>query len=63
MTDTESFMRSVLDEIPILSDLYREHAAGYDEMLPHVLLGDVTRTAMEWADEARDRIRNRSGIP
>ena len=52
MTETESFMHSILRAIPGLSDLFREHEAEYGEMLPHVLLADVTRLALEWGQEA-----------
>jgi hypothetical protein len=49
--------------VPALEPLYQEHMADYDELLPHVLMGDVTRLAMQLhvqalrgAAEARDQL-------
>ena len=47
MTATEDFMAHLLAEVPALAETYREHEAAYDQLLPHVLMGDLARLALE----------------
>jgi|SRR5690606_18044746 len=54
MTESETFMLNVSQSVPGLSDVLREHEAEYDEILPHVLMGDVSRIALRLAEEAED---------
>ena len=39
----ESWMENLVAAAPGLKPLYDEHLADYDELLPHVFLGDVAR--------------------
>jgi len=43
VTDVHDLVRDLLDAEPRLAPVYREHLADNDELLIHVLLGDVTR--------------------
>lgn len=52
MTGTEDFMAHLLREVPALSEKYREHEAAYDQILPHVLMGDLARLALELSGRA-----------
>jgi hypothetical protein len=52
MTDTHSFVRALLDRVPLLRPIYEEHVRYYDEPIPHVLMGDVTRVAVDLHDDA-----------
>lgn len=36
-----------LTSIPALAPLYEEHLATYGELLPHVLMGDVSRAVLD----------------
>lgn len=42
-----SFMQKLLDEVPELGGVYREHEEYMGEVLSHVLLGDVTRFVID----------------
>lgn len=46
------FVEEVVRKVPELQPIYDEHIADYDENLPHVFFGDVTRFAI--AETARD---------
>ena len=41
--NAEDFIRRLILAVPELNDVYRQHLSEQDELLPHVLLGDVTR--------------------
>ena len=43
MTGTDDLARDLGAAAPGLDALHREHLEDYDELLPHVFLGDVTR--------------------
>ena len=47
MTATKDFMVHLLAEVPELAEIYREHETAYDQLLPHVLMGDLARLALE----------------
>lgn len=40
-----SFVKLLLEVVPELVSVYDEHIDDYDELLEHVLMGDVTRFA------------------
>jgi hypothetical protein len=40
------FVRRLIAAVPELDEVYRQHVIEYDELLPHVLMGDVTRFAI-----------------
>jgi len=42
----DNFVEKLLKEIPELVPTYNEYIADYDEILPHVFLGEVTRYAI-----------------
>lgn len=52
MTAEQELMAELLREVPELEELYREHEATYHEVLGHVLMGDITRLALELAGES-----------
>ena len=52
MTASEDFMAHLLREVPALSEKYREHEAAYDQMLSHVLMGDLARLALELSGQS-----------
>jgi len=54
MTETETFMLHVAESVPALSGVFQEHKADYDEILPHVLMGDVSRAALQLAGQAQN---------
>jgi len=39
----DSFVPTLLAEVPGFQVIYDEHLQAYDEVLPHVLVGDLTR--------------------
>jgi hypothetical protein len=47
---TEQFLTLLQSEVPELAPTVREHLADNDELLPHVLMGDVTRFALATRD-------------
>lgn len=53
MTETKTFMLHVAKSVPALSGVFHEHKADYDEILPHVLMGDVSRAALQLAGQAQ----------
>lgn len=50
---TEEFMLAMAQQVPALASIYREHKSDYDEILPHVLMGDVARFALELVHGSR----------
>lgn len=44
---TESFVRSLVADVPELEPILAEHLADFDELLPHVFFGELTR----WAEQ------------
>ncbi|MBE3584552.1 MAG: hypothetical protein IMX01_10635 [Limnochordaceae bacterium] len=42
-TSAVDFIQRLVRQFPILQPLYEEHLADYDELLPHVFMGDFTR--------------------
>lgn len=38
-----NFIAALIDHVPELRSVYSEHIEDYDEVLPHVFMGDVTR--------------------
>jgi hypothetical protein len=49
MLTTEDFIEEMLRKVPELRPYYQEHLVDYDELLPHVFMGDVTRYVMNLA--------------
>jgi hypothetical protein len=43
----DSFVPYLLERVPELEGVYHEHLKDYDELLPHVFLGDVCRFLAE----------------
>ena len=41
-----TFIEYLISEIPQIKDIYNEHINDYDELLMHVLFGDITRFAV-----------------
>ena len=52
MTDTHSFVRTLLDRVPRLRPIYEEHVHDNHELIPYVFMGDVTRVAVDLHDDA-----------
>ena len=50
MTPSQKFMATLLSEVPELAETYQTHVMENDEVLPHVLMGDITRLALQLAD-------------
>jgi hypothetical protein len=48
------FVNWLVDRHPGLAPALEEHLATYDELLPHVFFGDVTRYASVLAQEGRE---------
>ena len=46
MDGTESFILSLVVKYDFLKSIYKEHIKDYDELLPHVFMGDLTRKVM-----------------
>ena len=38
-----AFCRELAQQIPDIGEILTEHLSDYDELLPHVFMGDVTR--------------------
>ena len=49
MTGNQEFVADLIRLVPELEPAYREHVVFYEELLPHVFMGDVTRFAIEGA--------------
>ena len=49
-----AFVEWLASRYPAVEDLRRQHVADNDELLPHVLFGDVTRYAAKLARSGRD---------
>jgi len=47
MTGIHDLIQDLIAAAPELDVLLREHLADYDELLPHLLLGDITRWLVE----------------
>jgi hypothetical protein len=45
MTESGRFVQTVLDRVPLLHPIYQEHVRYYDELIPHVFMGDISRVA------------------
>lgn len=43
MTTVPELIQALLDNVPALRPLYQQHIRDYDELLPHVFFGDVSR--------------------
>jgi hypothetical protein len=54
-----AFVKWLATRHPGLGPVLDEHLAGNDELLPHVLFGDVTRYALTLAREGEDYDLNR----
>jgi hypothetical protein len=46
MLTIETFVEQLLGRASGLKPIYEEHLADYDQLLPHVFMGDVTRYVM-----------------
>jgi hypothetical protein len=46
-------------EVPEAGSVVDDHLATYDELLPHVLFGDVTRFVMDAYEEGRSGVERR----
>lgn len=46
------FIKELLEKAPWLNELYEEHLKDFDELLPHVLMGSVTRYLIGLAENA-----------
>jgi hypothetical protein len=55
---TERFVRSVVVAVPSLQPILDEHMSFYDELLPHVLMGDITRWAEYHAADSLPLVRH-----
>ena len=49
MSSNISFIRKLIRNTPELNNLYTQHLAENDGLLPHVFLGSVTRTVVSCA--------------
>ncbi len=56
----ELWIERLVQAVPRLMPLYTEHRADYDEVLPHVFVGDVARyVAQEFAGIESDELRGK----
>lgn len=55
---TRSFCQSLVNSFPELAPLWHEHRDGYDEILPHVFFGDLTRWVVAHAKSCKSLIRH-----
>ena len=46
-TTYQNIVPTILATVPEVEPLYREHLKDYDELLPHVFFGDLTRFAVD----------------
>ncbi len=53
MTNNESFVKELLRKVPELENTYEQHMANNDSLLPHVLMGDVTRFVLAGAEHTQ----------
>lgn len=51
MITKEIFFDSLLEKVPELNSVYEEHLSDYDELLPHVLMADITRFILDLLDK------------
>jgi hypothetical protein len=54
--DTKAFCESLSRRFPEVAPLLAQHIADYDQILPHVFMGDVTRYILSAAVESRKAI-------
>jgi hypothetical protein len=47
------FVRRLASMSPVLTDVYRQHLADQGDLLPHVLMGDITRAAIAGANDRK----------
>ena len=47
------FIIEILRKVPGLEEIFREHEDFYDELIPHVLMGDIARFAQNLAGASR----------
>jgi hypothetical protein len=53
MTDSTAFISSLVNSVPELELLMADHVAAFDELLPHVFMGDVSRFVLtKWHAKA-----------
>jgi len=45
------FVETLVYRFPMLQEAYAEHLKDYDELLPHVFMGDVTRVVVSAASD------------
>jgi hypothetical protein len=53
MLTYESFIPALVVEVPGFRAIYEAHLDAYDEVLPHVLLGDLTRYVIDTYRQSR----------
>lgn len=57
---SEALVARLITEVSALKPLYDENLADYDELLPHVLFGDITRFVMDGFAARRGRTREQA---
>lgn len=55
----DNFVQQLLVAAPEILDIHQKHVKDNDEVLPHVLLGDVTRFVIEAHRRADTKLRTR----
>ena len=51
----DTIFQQILDQVPDFAQVYQDHVDLNDKVLPHVLMGDLTRFVVEQADQAAAR--------
>jgi len=47
MRADDMFVQKLVSEVPVLQNAHQEHVTYFGELLPHVLMGDITRVAAD----------------
>src|SRR5262245_36530767 len=55
MNDSEKFVNGLLEQVTSLKTIYDKHIRDNDELLPHVLMGAVTRFAIAESSKPQSR--------
>ena len=59
MLTYENIFEIIVKEIPEFKSVYDEHILDYEELLPHVLMGDFTRFVVNMYEESKSTNENK----
>jgi hypothetical protein len=58
MTTAAQFVQTLVERVPVFEGALREHLRDHDELLPHVLMGDITRAITDLQEESMHRSKD-----